>query len=82
MPNSKMKHSLNVAGAWYATHTDDPNGEGCIACTICYSDAPEFFKEDEDGNAYVYKQPTTPEEMQKCQEQAEACSVGSIGNDG
>jgi len=82
MPNKQMKHQANVPGDWYATHTDDPNGEGCIACTICYSDAPKFFKDDEDGNAYVYRQPVTPEEIAQCQDMADACSVASIGKDG
>ena len=81
MANKKMKHKLNAAGAWYATDPDDEGGEGCIACNICYTEAPEFFKEDEDGNAYVYKQPTTAAEIAICQEQLEACNVGSIGND-
>jgi ferredoxin len=61
---------------------DDENGEGCIACNVCYTGAPEFFKEDEDGNAYVGKQPTTAAEIELCQEQLEACPVASIGKDG
>lgn len=82
MANPKMKHPKNVPGSFYATSPDDDNGEGCIACTVCYTDAPNFFKEDEDGNAYVYRQPTTPEEIQQCQDQIDACSVASIGQDG
>lgn len=82
MANPKMKHSKNVPGPFYATSPDDDNGEGCIACTVCYTDAAGFFKEDEDGNAYVYRQPTTPEEIQQCQDQIDACSVASIGKDG
>lgn len=82
MSNNKMKHALNVPGPWYATHPDDANGDGCIACTICYSDASDFFKDDEEGNAYVYKQPVTGEEIKQCQEQLDACSVASIGCDG
>lgn len=82
MPNNQMKHPKNVPGAWYATDPDDDNGEGCIACAVCYTDAPNMFKEDEDGNAYVYKQPTTPEEIQQCEDMMEACSVASIGKDG
>ena len=42
----------------------------------------DFFKEDEDGNAYVSKQPTTPADIELCQEQLEACPVASIGKDG
>lgn len=82
MPNKKMKHKLNVAGMFYTTDPDDDNGEGCIACNVCYTGAPDFFKEDEDGNAYVAKQPTSSEEIELCKEQMEACPVASIGDDG
>lgn len=80
MANSK--HQLNVPGSWYTTHPEDSSGEGCIACAICYSDAPEIFKDDEDGNAYVYRQPQTEEEMRLCEDMADSCSVGSIKKDG
>ncbi|PIK16714.1 ferredoxin [Halobacteriovorax sp. JY17] len=82
MANKDMKHEKNIAGAWYCTDPDDDNGEGCIACNVCYTGAPEFFAEDEDGNAYIMKQPTTDEEVELCVEQMEACPVASIGNDG
>ena len=82
MANKNMKHKLNVPGAWFCTDPDDDNGEGCIACNVCYTGAPAFFKEDEDGNAYVCKQPTTAAEIELCQEQLEACPVASIGKDG
>ena len=82
MANPQHKHEQNVEGEWYCTHPDDEGGEGCIACNVCYSGAPDFFAEDEDGNAYVQKQPTTPEEIDLCQEQLDACPVLSIGNDG
>ena len=51
-----MKHSQNIPGPWYCD-PDDDDGEGCIACNVCYTGAPDFFAEDEDGNAYVKKQP-------------------------
>jgi ferredoxin len=82
MSNPKNKHALNIAGQWYTTHPDDEDGEGCIACNVCYSGAPDFFAEDEHGNAYVKKQPTTEEEKSLCQEQMDCCPVGSIGNNG
>lgn len=81
MANPKMKHSKNIAGAWYCTDPDDENGEGCIACSVCNTGAPEFFADDEEGNSYVYKQPTTPEDIQLCMEQLEECPVASIGKD-
>jgi ferredoxin len=82
MANNQMKHGSNIEGAWYCTDPDDDNGEGCIACNVCYTGAPEFFAEDDDGNAYVKKQPTTDEEKELCQDQMDACPVASIGNDG
>ena len=81
MANKNAKHKMNVAGAWYCTDPDDDNGEGCIACNVCYSNAPDFFAEDEDGNAYIKKQPTNQEEIDLCQEQLDSCPVSSIGSD-
>lgn len=81
MANAKAKHKLNVAGQWFATDPDDENGEGCIACNVCYTSAPDFFKEDEDGNAYVHKQPVTKEEIELVMEQMESCPVNSIGRE-
>ena len=82
MSNKNMKHSKNIPGAWYCTDADDENGEGCIACNVCYTGAPDFFAEDEDGNAYIKKQPTSQAEIDLCQEQLDACPVASIGNNG
>jgi len=82
MANPQKKHQSNIAGAFYCTDPEDENGEGCIACNVCYTGAPDFFAEDDDGNAYVKKQPTTQEEIDLCVEQLEACPVASIGRDG
>ncbi len=82
MANPAKKHKLNVPGPWFCTDPDDDNGEGCIACNVCYTGAPDFFAEDEDGNAYIKKQPKGPEELALCQEQLEACPVSSIGTNG
>ena len=82
MSNKNHKHELNIAGAWYTTHPDDEDGEGCIACNVCYSGAPEFFAEDENGNAYVKKQPVEEKDIELCKEQMDMCPVGSIGSDG
>ena len=80
MANAEMKHQNNVDGRFFFFFLDDENGEGCIACNVCYNGAPEFFAEDDDGNAYVKKQPSTDEEIELCQEQLEACPVSSIGD--
>lgn len=82
MANPKLKHKDNIDGPWYCTDPEDENGEGCIACNVCYTGAPDFFGEDDDGNAFVKKQPESDEDKALCQEQLEACPVGSIGTDG
>jgi ferredoxin len=76
------KHPQNIPGPWFCTNPDDASGEGCIACSVCYTGAPDFFVEDSNGHAYVHKQPTTEEEIALCQEQLEACPVTSIGSNG
>ncbi len=81
MANLKNKHPKNVPGPFYCTDPDD-DSEACIACNICYSGAPEFFAEDDNGNAYVKKQPITPDEIALCIEQMDACPVNSIGKNG
>ena len=82
MSNPKNKHQSNIPGPWYTTHPDDADGEGCIACNVCYSGAPDFFAEDDQGNAFVKKQPVTQDDIALCQEQMDCCPVGSIGNNG
>jgi len=81
MANRELKHKKNAPGKWYCTGPDDAN-EACIACGACFSSAPDFFASDEDGNAYVAKQPQTDDEISQCQDAMDACPVSSIGNDG
>ena len=52
MANPELKHPKNVEGRFYCTDPDDDNGEGCIACNVCYNGAPDFFAEDEDEDQY------------------------------
>ena len=82
MSNKKEKNKKNVKGKWYCTDPDDSEGEGCISCGLCYSNAFEFFAEDDDGNAYIHTQPKTDDEIELCQEQLDSCPVDSIGDDG
>ncbi len=82
MANKDAKNSKNVEGKWFCTDSEDENGEGCIACNVCYSSAPEFFGEDDDGNAFVHTQPTSDDDIAACQEQLDACPVSAIGSDG
>ena len=76
MADKNSRWDLNTPGAFYV---DDQ----CIACDACVFEAPGFFSmTDDDGHAYVSKQPQTPEEIEKCNDALAACPVEAIGNDG
>jgi ferredoxin len=82
MANNEMKHPANAPGPFYVTSPDDPDGQGCTACTICYNAAPEFFTEDSEGYAYVSQQPQSEADQALCREQIDACPPRAIGEDG
>lgn len=66
----------NKAGKFYVDRT-------CIACDACCIAAPDNFKMNEnDGHAYLSKQPDSPEEENFCQEALEGCPVEAIGTEG
>ncbi len=57
--------------------------QSCIACDACVLTAPKNFSmHEEDGHAFVSKQPETPEEAELVKEAIEGCPVEAIGNDG
>jgi len=82
MANPEAKNKENVKGAFYCTDPEDDAGEGCIACNACYGRAPQFFAENDEGSAYVWRQPETEEDILECQEQLDNCPVNAIGRDG
>ena len=66
----------NVAGKFYVDSS-------CIYCGLCDGMAPTIFRECNDqGWAYVFKQPETPDELRLCLDALGACPTGSIGADG
>ncbi len=76
MADKTAKWDENVPGKFYV---DDQ----CIACDACVMEAPDFFvMNDDDGHAYVCKQPSNEAEEKLCQEALEACPVEAIGSDG
>ena len=76
MADKNNKYSENVHGAYYVD-------KECINCDACLLSAEKHFKiNEEEGYAYVFKQPQTEEEKSACQEALEACPVEAIGNDG
>jgi len=76
MADPADKNSRNVPGPYY-------NDLTCIDCDLCREIAPEFFtRDDEEGLTYVWKQPTSPEEIEKAEEALFSCPTETIGNDG
>lgn len=76
MADKTAKWSMNAEGSYYV---DDQ----CIACDACCVEAPGFFAmNDDDGHAYVTKQPKTDEEFEEAENALMACPVEAIGRDG
>lgn len=76
MADRDDKQPENVSGKFYVDTQ-------CIDCDMCRDTAPEFFtRSDENGYSYVYKQPTTDEDIKLCHEALEDCPVEAIGDDG
>jgi len=76
MADKNKRWEDNVAGAYYVD-------KECILCSLCHELAPHNFKESSSGDHdTVYKQPTSPEEEQQCDEAKNSCPVEAIGDDG
>ena len=76
MADKEDKYPDNVSGTYYVD-------EQCIDCDLCRQVAPDNFTRNEDeGYSFVYKQPSTPEESELCEEALEGCPVEAIGDDG
>ena len=76
MADRTHKTRNNVPGSFYVDET-------CIDCDLCRDTAPSSFRRDDaEGVTYVWKQPTTPEELALAQQALEACPAETIGNDG
>lgn len=57
--------------------------QSCIACDACVLSAPKnFAMHEDDGHAYVVKQPESTEEISACKEAMEGCPVEAIGDFG
>lgn len=76
MADKGSKQPENASGVWYV----DVN---CIDCDVCRETAPNnFTQQTSKGYSYVFKQPTTPQEIELCEEAKDSCPVEAIGNDG
>ncbi len=75
MADKTTKWPQNVPGRYYVD-------ESCIASDFCVAAAPNNFKMDESGHAYVFKQPENEEEERQCREALAGCPVSAIGDNG
>ncbi len=67
---------LSVPGKFFV---DDQ----CLDCDLCRETAPNNFRRDDArGVAYVFRQPSTPEELAHCRECVEGCPCEAIGDTG
>jgi ferredoxin len=75
MADKDAKNSDNVDGKYYVD-------ENCIDCDVCRQTAPDCFGHNEDeGFAFVMKQPESEDEEELCKEALESCPVEAIGDD-
>jgi ferredoxin len=76
MAKYKDRFEQNSPGRWYVDRE-------CIDCDLCRETAPETFRrEDEIGYSVVFRQPQTPEEVERAEEARSGCPTEAIGNDG
>lgn len=69
------KNEKNVPGRFFVDLS-------CIDCDLCRETAPDYFtRDDDEGNSYVYRQPTTQEGIDLCIEAMEGCPVDAIGEE-
>jgi ferredoxin len=55
--------------------------ENCIACDACTMEAPEFFAmNEEEGLAFILKQPENDKQMLSCETALESCPVEAISS--
>jgi ferredoxin len=76
MARIEQRVAQNVPGRFYVEWS-------CIYCELCAQMAPTVFREFEpQGWAFVFHQPSTPEEARAAMEAVESCPTESIGFDG
>lgn len=76
MADFEDRYPENVPGKYYVDTR-------CLDCAVCRDIAPNNFRSNPDGlYSYVYKQPTTPEEIEQCKEAFSTCPCDEIGADG
>lgn len=76
MADLKQKWKENINGKIFVD-------QSCIACDACVLTAPKnFAMHEEDGHAFVSKQPESADEAALVKEAIEGCPVEAIGDFG
>jgi ferredoxin len=76
MATFQNRFPKNIPGKYYI---DDQ----CTDCDLCRETAPNNIRRDDEmGMSYVYRQPTTPDEIAACEEGVGGCPTEAVGNDG
>ncbi len=76
MAEFNNRHPDNVPGKFYTDVL-------CLDCYVCRDLAPTIFRRDDaHDTSYVFRQPSTPEEVAVCENCAERCPCHAIGTDG
>ena len=71
-----MKHPQNALGKYWIDQ------DVCVACAVCYAEAPNNIRFDDNrGASYVYKQPETDEELAAVTEAVSMCPVEAVRED-
>jgi ferredoxin len=71
-----LRHPANVVGKFFVDAQ-------CLDCDLCRETAPNNFRRDApQGRSYVFRQPSTSEELAQCLESVDGCPHEAIGNDG
>ena len=72
----KQRWPHNVPGRFYVD-------KYCLDCDLCRETVPTVFtRDDSSGQSYVFKQPTTDEELNGCIEAMNGCPQGNVHGDG
>lgn len=76
MAEFSERYPRNVPGKYYIDAQ-------CTDCDLCWEGAPNnIARDDEHGYSYVFRQPSTPEEVAACEEGVQGCPTEAVGNDG
>jgi len=76
MADRDRKAPGSIEGRYYVDR-------GCIDCALCPEIAPDIFRSDlVEGYVYVFRQPESPEDKDRCREAMDICPVAAIGDDG